>query len=171
MGEGIQVEDQKVRKSFGLALVGALAIAGVVALVAIWLPARHASEERSWQSAGQRALAKVVFPPSIQPYDGIGQRIQVCGNGPYWRCYVTSGDPATNVATVKSALTPNASGPVRGSCQPTPVANSPATCTILIPVPGSRLAVNLFARARTNGPHGPTLTYAGTYVLVHVDNR
>jgi hypothetical protein len=171
MGEGIQVEDQEVRKSFGLTLVGALVIAGVVAFVALWLPARHASEQRNWQSAGQRALAKVAFPASIQPYDGIGQRIQVCGNGPYWRCYVTRGDPAANVATVQSALTPNASGPVRESCQPTLIANSPATCTILIPVPGSRLAVNIFARARTNGPHGSTLTYDGSYVLVHLDDR
>jgi hypothetical protein len=160
-----------VRKSLGFALVGALAIASVVAVVAIWLPARHASEQRSWQSAGQRALAKVAFPASIQPYDGIGQRIQVCGNGPYWRCYVTSGDPSASVSTVQSALTPNASGPVRESCQPVLVANSPDTCTVLIPVPGSRLAVNLFARARTNGAHGSTLTYNGTYVLVHVDNR
>jgi hypothetical protein len=155
---------------FGALLV-AIVAAVALFIFALWLPSVHANQDRKWQAAGQRALAQVSLPAPFRVYDDNGARIGVCGTGPLQRCFVAPGDPASNVARAQAALTRQATGPIRNVCQPTPLPHSPPTCSVLVPVAGSRLVVNLFARADSKGKPLADWTYSGTYALVHLDNR
>jgi hypothetical protein len=160
-----------VRKSLGVALVAAVVAAAVTAIVALWLPAVNASKDRTWLAAGQRALAQVTLPASYRPYDNATAKIKVCSNGPDLRCFVGAGNPQQNVAAVQAAMEPLASGPVRAACHPVPLPGSPPTCVIPVPVTGSRIVVDLFARVIPRGPRMSHLVYRGTYVELHVDQR
>jgi hypothetical protein len=153
------------------ALLGAVVVAVVVAVVALWLPAVHASQDRKWQAAGQRALAQVVLPAPFVFFDDNDARVGVCGSGPFQRCFVAPGDPASEVAPARAAFAAEADGPIRSVCQRTLVAGSPQTCSLYVPVAGSRLVVNMFARTESTAGPIADWTYRGTYVLVHLDSR
>jgi hypothetical protein len=160
-----------VRNSLRVALLGAVVVAVAVWLIAIWVPAQHANQDDKWQVAGQHALVHLTLPPSFQVYNSAGMRIQVCGASSTVRCFVSSGDPSANVAAVRAALTPTSNGPIRTTCEETLLANSPDSCSLLIPVPGSKLVVDMFARAVPTNLPIADWTYSGTYANVHLGGR
>jgi hypothetical protein len=168
---GSGVADQAVmrRSVVGCAAAGLVA-AAVAAVFGLWLPARHQQAVRAWTSAGERALAKVSLPSpyTVNLYD-LGYR--VCSNDAEERCYFGPGDPSTQVAAVKAALADLTTGPVRSSCTPVRMPGSPPTCHLSVPVSGSRLAVDIFARvSHSTGPLRQW-TYSGGFVLIHLTPR
>jgi hypothetical protein len=165
------VEDQTVRKSFSIGLVAAALLASVVAVLAFWLPSVHASQDRKWQAAGQRALAQVTLPPSFHVYNSVGVRVEACSPSPTARCFVGTEDPQQNVPAVQAAMARVANGPVRSACQAVALPHSPPTCVIQVPVAGSKLVVDLYARAVRHGQHIADLTFDGTYAVVHLTDR
>lgn len=160
-----------MRKSFSVALLAAGVIAAVAAVFAFWLPSVHASQDRKWQAAGQRALAQVTLPAPFHLYNRVDARIQVCGQGPAVRCYVGGGDPQQNLASVQAAMASVANGQVHAVCQQVPIPNSPKTCVVQVPVAGSKLVVDMFARAVPNGKPVSEWTWNGTYAEVHLTDR
>lgn len=160
-----------MRNSLRVALLGAVVTAVAVWLIAIWLPAQHATQDAKWQAAGRLALVHLTLPATFHPYNNVGVRIQVCGTGPTVRCFVGSGDPSANVAAVRAALAPTSNGPIRTTCETSLLANSPDSCSLLIPVPGSKLVVDLFARADPSTLPVADWTYSGTYANVHLGGR
>jgi hypothetical protein len=144
--------------------------AAIVGVFGLWLPAWHQRQDASWNAAGQRALARVVLasPYSTRISDG---RIQVCSSGPSERCFLGPGNPAAQVATVKGALADITTGAVHGSCFAVPNPGSPPSCHLVVPVAGSRLAVELFAHPRDRSKPLSKWTYTGAYVLIHLDQR
>jgi hypothetical protein len=159
-----------VRKSFALFAVAGIVAAALGAVLGLWLPARHQRQNAAWVAAGERAMAHVALPSSysMNTYDG---RIQVCFNGPNERCFLGPGDPTAQVATVKAALADVATGSVQASCSPVPVPGMPASCHLIVPVSGSRLAADLFAHPRDRSKPVSQWTYAGAYVMIHLDQR
>jgi hypothetical protein len=160
-----------VRKSFSVALVGAVAIAIVGAIVAFWLPARHASQDRKWLAAGQAALAQLTVPAHFRNFDDAGARIEICETTPTQRCFAASGDPQQNLAAARAALAGVASGPAQSTCQETQLPHSPESCDVRISVAGSKLEADLFARAIHHGLHVANFTFSGTYMNVHIAGR
>jgi hypothetical protein len=159
-----------VRKSVVLFASGGMLAAAAAAILGLWLPAWHHRQNASWNAAGQQALAHVALPSSYSTDTSDG-RIQVCSNGPDERCFLGPGDPSTQVKTVEAALADLATGPVRGSCFPVPDPGSPPSCHLIVPVAGSRLAVELFAHPRNRSQPLAAWTYTGAYVLIHLDAR
>lgn len=159
-----------MRKSVAVFAVGGIVAAAIAAVLGLWLPARHQRQDATWETAGQRALAAVALPSQYSTNTGDG-RIQVCSNGTTERCLVGPGNPRAQVSTVKAALADIATGPVLASCFPVPTPGSPASCHLVVPVAGSRLAVELFAHPRDRSQPFAEWTYAGAYVLIHVDQR
>jgi hypothetical protein len=159
-----------MRKSVALFAVGGIVAAAIASVLGLWLPARHQRQDAAWIAAGQRALAHIALPPpySSKTHDG---RNQVCSNGPNERCFLGPGDPTAQVATVKAALANVATGSVQASCSPVPVPGMPASCHLIVAVAGSRLAADLFAHSRHPSKPLSQRTYAGAYVLIHLDNR
>jgi hypothetical protein len=159
-----------MRKSVGLFAAAGILVAVVAAVVGLWLPARHQRQDAAWSAAGDRAIARVALPApySTDTSDG---RIQVCANGGSERCFLGPGDPTAQVATVKAALADVATGPVRVSCVAVSNPGAPATCHLIVPVAGSRLAVDLFAHPRDRSKPFAQWTYTGAYVLIHLDQR
>jgi hypothetical protein len=159
-----------MRKSVSLALAGTVIMAITVSVVAFLLPARHAAQQRQRTVAAERALSRVTLPVSFHDSDDAGRVIRVCVNTVDVRCFVTAGAPRANVAAVKGALAPLATGSITSTCRAVPLPRSPASCDLHVPVAGGWLAVNLFAR-----PSHATRTvpleqrrYNGSYVEVHV---
>ena len=159
-----------MRKPVAFFAVGGIVAAVISAVFALWLPLRHQQQSAAWAAAGERALARIAFPSSYSTngYDG---RNQVCSNGPDERCFLDPGDPETQIATVKIALANVATGRVHWSCFPVPLPASPPSCHLTVPVSGSRLAVELFAHSRNPSKPLSHSSYAGAYVLVHIDKR
>jgi hypothetical protein len=160
-----------VRKSFGVALAGAAVLAAAVWLIAFWLPARQASQHRKWDAAGQRALAHVVMPASFRPHDDAGSHYQICDVNLSMRCFVVSGDPRDTVSAAQAAFTSMATQPTHPSCHKDLEPHAPDRCSFQVPVAGSKLLVDLFARGADNGFPGPNWKYDGSYVEVRVDAR
>jgi hypothetical protein len=159
-----------MHKSVARFAVGGIVAAAIAAVFGLWLPARHQRQDAAWTAAGERALAHVALPSPYSTNTGDG-RIQVCSNGPIERCFLGRGDPTAQVATVKAALADIATGPVQASCSPVPDPGSPASCHLIVPVAGSRLAVELFAHPRDRSRPLSQWTYTGAYVLIHLDGR
>jgi hypothetical protein len=159
-----------MHKSVALFAVGGIAAAATAAFLGVWLPARHDRQNAAWTAAGERALAHVALPPRYSTTTG-DRRIQVCSNGPTERCFLGLGDPTAQVATVTAALTAVATGPVHAVCSTAPAPFSPASCHLTVPVAGSRLAAELFARPRDRSKPFAQWTYAGGYVLIHLDQN
>jgi hypothetical protein len=159
-----------MRKSVALLGVGGIVVAAVAVVLGLWLPASHRRADAAWTRAGERALGRVALPP---PYstDGYDARNRVCSNGPDERCFLGPGDPTAQVATVRVALADITTGPVRASCFPVPLPGSPPSCHLVVPVADSRLAVDLFARPRDPSKPLAQRTYAGAYVVIHLDQR
>jgi hypothetical protein len=159
-----------VRKSVAVLAVVGIVAAAIVAVVALWLPARHQRAAVAWNAAGERALARVALPPPYTTNTGDG-RIQVCANGGIERCFLGPGDPTAQVATVKAALANVAIGPVQASCAPVPQHGAPDTCHLTVPVAGSRLIADLFAHPQDRSKPLSQWTYNGAYVLIHLDQH
>jgi hypothetical protein len=159
-----------VRKSVAVFAVGGIVAAAIAAIFGLWLPARQQRQDAAWTAAGEGALAHVALPSaySTNTYDG---RTQVCSNGPDERCFLGPGDPTAQVATVKAALANVATGSVQASCSPVPVPGMPASCHLIVPVAGSRLAADLFAHPRDRSKTLSQWTYAGAYLMIHLDKR
>jgi hypothetical protein len=159
-----------VRKSTALFAVGGVVAAAIAAVIGLWLPARHQRQDVTWTAAGERALAQVAFP---SPYstDTTDGQLQVCSNGTNERCFLGPGDPSTQVATVKVALSNVATGPVQTSCSPVPMPAAPDSCHLIVPVAGSRLAADVFAHPRDRSEPFSQWTYVGAYVVIHLDQR
>jgi hypothetical protein len=159
-----------VRKSVGLFATGGIVAAVAAAVLGLWLPAWHQRQDAAWNAAGERALAHVALPSpySTNTHDG---RNQVCFNGPSERCFLGPGDPTAQVARVKAALASVATGSVQASCSPVPVSGMPDSCRLIVPVAGSRLAADLFAHPLNRSKPFSQWTYAGAYVLIHLDQR
>jgi hypothetical protein len=159
-----------MHKSVALFAAGGIVAAATAAVFGLWLPARHQHQDAAWTAAGERALARVALPSDYSTNTGDG-RIQVCANGGLERCFLGPGDPTAQVATVKAALANVATGPVRASCAPVPDPGAPPTCQLIVPVTGSRLAVDLFAHPVDRSKPLSHWTYSGAYVLFHLDAR
>jgi hypothetical protein len=160
-----------VRKSLAVALVGAVVIALVGVVVAFWLPARRASQDRTWLAAGQVALANLRVPATFSNFDDAGARIEICETTPTQRCFAASGNPQQNLAAARAALAGIASGPMQSSCQAVPLPHSPESCQIRIAVAGSELVADLFSRAIPHRGQLPHFTFRGTYMNVHISRR
>jgi hypothetical protein len=158
-----------MHKSVALFAVGGIAAAATAAVFGLWLPARHDRQDAAWTAAGERALARVALPPPYSTTTGDG-RIQVCSNGPTERCFLGLGDPTAQVATVTAALTAVATGPVRVLCSTAPGPVSPASCHLIVPVAGAALPRNS-SRPRDRSKPLAQWTYAGGYVLIHLDQN
>jgi hypothetical protein len=159
-----------VRKSVALFAVGGIVAAAIAAVLGLWLPARHQRQDAAWTAAGKRALAHVALPSPYSTNTNDG-RNQVCSNGPNERCFLGPGDPTAQVATVKAGLADVATGSVQASCSPVPVRGMPASCHLIVPVAGSRLAADIFAHPRDRNMPFSQWTYAGAYVVIHLDQR
>jgi hypothetical protein len=168
-----------VRKSVALLAAGAIVAAAIAAILGLWLPARHQRQDAAWTAAGERALARVALPSPYSadlPDEGsstatVLHGIEVCSNGPEERCFLGPGDPPAQVTTVHAALANVATGRMHASCSPTQLQGSPDSCHLVVPVAGSRLAVELFAHPRDRSAPISQWTYSGAYVLIHVDRR
>jgi hypothetical protein len=159
-----------MRKSVALSAAGGIVAAAIAAVFGLWLPARHQQLDAAWTAAGERALARVSLPSQYST-DGVDGRNQVCSNSPAERCFLGPGDPTAQVATVKAALADVATGSVQSRCFPVPVPGAPASCQLIVPVPGSRLAAELFAHPRDRSKPVSQWTYSGAYLLIHLDGR
>jgi hypothetical protein len=159
-----------MRKSVGLLAAGGIVAAAIAAVFGLWLPARHQRQDAAWAAAGERALAQVVFPSQYSTNTSDGPT-GVCSNGGTERCFLGPGDPTAQVATVKAALANVATGAIRASCSPVPNPGSPASCHLVVPVAGSRLAADLFAHPHDRSQPFSKWTYSGGYVLIHLDQR
>jgi hypothetical protein len=160
-----------VRKSFAIALVGAVVIALVGVAVAFWLPARRASQDRTWLAAGQVALANLRVPATFRNFDDAGARIEICETTPTQRCFAASGNPQQDLAAAQAALAGVASGPMQSFCQVSPLPHSPQSCRIRLTVAGSKLVADLFPRAIPHRGTTPHFTFSGTYMNVHIPGR
>jgi hypothetical protein len=160
-----------MHKSVALFAAIGVAAAAVAAVFGLWLPARHQRENAAWTTAGERALTQISLPSqySTNTVDG---RIGVCSNGGIERCFLGPGDPEVQTATVKAALANVTTGTVKSSCAPVLMpGDPPPSCHLVVPVAGSRLAVDLFAHPRDRSTPISRWTYTGAYVLIHVDPR
>jgi hypothetical protein len=158
-----------MRRSFaGFALLAVIG-AAVAAILLSWLPARHSHRDAAWAAAGQRALAEVVLPPAYAPVQNTGA-VRVCSNGGQTRCFVGgTGDPQLQIPALTAAFAPVATGTVDATCQPVPLPASPQTCHLAVPVAGSRLLVEVFAKPVDDSLPLAKRTYDGTYVEIHLD--
>jgi hypothetical protein len=159
-----------MRRSVAVFAVVAVIGAAVAAVFGLWLPARTSHRDSAWAAAGQRALALVELPPAYTPVHDTGH-IRVCSDSRQAPCLLGPGDPADQLTTLKAALAPLATGTMQSSCIAVPLPNSPPTCTLIVPVSGSRLAVNVFAHPVDRSKPIAQWTYEGAYVEIHVDNR
>jgi hypothetical protein len=159
-----------MRRSVALVAAAGVVAAGIAAVLGLWLPARHQRQDAAWTSAGEMALARVALPPQYSTSIG-GGRVQVCANGPAERCFLGPEDPTAQVATVEAAMADVATGQVQASCTPVPDPGAPASCHLVVPVAGSRLAVEVFAHPSDRNKPLSQWSYAGAYVLIHLDQR
>jgi hypothetical protein len=159
-----------MHKSVARFAAAGVVVAAVAAVFGLWLPARHQREDATWNAAGERALARIALPSSYSPTTGDGG-VGVCSNGGEERCFIGPGDPMAQVAAVKAALSDLATGPMQASCAPVSNPGAPVSCHVIVPVAGSRLAAELFAHPRDRSKPLSKWTYAGAYLLIHLDQH
>jgi len=153
-----------------LLAAGVFVAAAIAAVLGLWLPARQRTQDAAWTAAGERALARVALPATFST-DTKDGRNQVCGTGTSERCFLGPGDPRDQVAAVKAGLAHVATGPIEGTCAAVPVAGAPPSCHLVVPVTGSRLAVEMFAHLNDPGQPMSQWTYDGAYVEIHLTAR
>jgi hypothetical protein len=159
-----------MRRSFGLTLIGVAALAAVVALVTLLIPAHRQAERLREQTAAERALGALQVPATFTPLINHDPRVQVCMDSAVQRCFTAPGDPAEAVSAARVVLARVTSGQVTASCQASnPLPHSPVSCSLHASLRGGgTLVVDLFARpVRTDVPLAAR-TYSGSYVEVRV---
>ena len=158
-----------MKKSALVAAVGVLALAA--ALYVVVLPAWQERRDDQWQRAGERALARVELPSPFRAFreSTSGYLTLSCQDEAVHRCFEAEGDPRSNVAAVRAALTSVARGPLRESCSDEEVAGIPDRCSLVVPVADSRLVAFLFARPAPGAQ--PLSGFSGTYVQIIVESR
>jgi hypothetical protein len=159
-----------MRKSVAFAATVGILAAAIAAVFGLWLPARHRHQDAAYLAAGERALAQVALPSPYTTNVSDG-RIGVCSNGTEERCFLGPGDPSAQVPTLKRLLASLTTGPVTSSCTPVSQPSAPDTCQLVVPVAGSRLAVDVFAHPADRSKPLAQWTYSGAYVLLHLDAR
>jgi len=160
-----------MRKSFIAALLLAVVAAAATAVVALWLPARQAQQDRAWTAAGQRAVAHISAPSTFRPINQAGARISICVPNANQLCFLAGGTPRDNLSAVQSALRPVATGPATVHCVGSPLRGLSETCTVTVPVAGSRLVADVFPDGhRVVGAAGRWVSHR-SYVEIRVDAR
>ena len=160
-----------MRKSFVAALLLAVVSAAVAAVVAFWLPARQAQLDRAWAAAGERALARVSAPAAFRPINQAGARISICVPNARQLCFLAAGSPRDNLPAVQSAFRSVATGPATVHCVGSPLHGLPATCSVTVPVHGSRLVVDVFPDGHRLAGQPGSWSAHRSYVEIRLGDR